>query len=300
MKKTLKLLVICFLLASCGKDETITKPEPEENYSPYCNKVYEYKPAPGQFINEQTSGFENVTAEAAAIEYAERRLKNSQYVSLGAFGGYIVVGFDHSIENKGSFNGYDFSVKGNQFDNSSEPAAVWVMQDVNKNNRPDDVWYELKGSEYGKPETWSDYSITYYKPQNPRENVKWTDNKGNSGYIEINTHHAQDYYYPLWIAENDYTLTGVRLEPKSYVDADNIYRTGNYEWGYADNFGNDMMPNEGKKNFFKISNAVKSDGSNANLQYIDFIKIQNSLNHNGQGSTGESSTEVLGIEDENI
>jgi hypothetical protein len=300
MKKTLKLLVLCFLFASCSKDETITKPEPKENYSPYINKIYEYKPAPGQFINETASGFENVTSEAAAIEYAEQRLKNSQYVSLGAFGGYIVVGFDHSIENRGSFNGYDFSVKGNQFDNSSEPAVVWVMQDVNKNNIPDDVWYELKGSEYGKSETVSDYSVTYYKPQNPRENVKWTDSKGNSGYIEVSIFHVQDYYYPLWIADDSYTLTGVRLKPKSYVNDEGIYCTGNYDWGYADNYGNDMMPNERNKNFFKISNAVKADGSNANLQYIDFIKIQNALNHNGQSGTGESSTEILSIEDENI
>ncbi|MDR1347442.1 MAG: hypothetical protein LBJ63_03295 [Prevotellaceae bacterium] len=300
MKNILKLLALfCFLLASCSKDETIVKPS--EDYSPFCNKVYEYKPAPGQFINETTSGFdENITTATAAAEYAEKRLKDSQYVPLGAFGGYLVVGFDHSIENKGSFNGYDFSVLGNQFDNSSEPAVVWVMQDVNKNSLPDDVWYELKGSEYGKPETVSDYSVTYYKPQNPRENVQWTDNKGNSGYIEINSYHMQDYYYPLWIDAETYTLEGTRLKSKSYLDSDNIYRTGNYDWGYADNYGSDMQPNEGTKNFFKISNAVKSDGSPANMPHIDFIKIQNALNHNGLNGTGESSTEIFSIKDENL
>jgi hypothetical protein len=298
MKKILKLLVICFLLVSCSKDETIIKPAPD--YSPYCNKIYEYKPAPGQFINEISFGFENVTTEAAAVQYAEQRLKNSQHVSLGAFGGYLVAGFDHSIENKGNFNGYDFSVKGNQFDNSSEPAVVWVMQDANKNNLPDDVWYELKGSEYGKPETVSDYSVTYHKPQNPRENIKWTDNNGNSGYIEINEFHNQDYYYPIWINAETYTLAGTRLKSKSYLDSDNIYRTGNYDWGYADNYGNDMMPAEANKNFFKISAAVKADGSDANLQYIDFIKIQNALNQNGLSGTGESSAEICSIKDENI
>ena len=69
---------------------------------------------------------------------------------LGGWGGYIVVGFDHSIENKG---GYDFSIKGNAFDSSNEPGIVWVMQDVNGDGLPNDEWYELKGSEYGKPET---------------------------------------------------------------------------------------------------------------------------------------------------
>ncbi|MDR1983879.1 MAG: hypothetical protein LBQ28_03535 [Prevotellaceae bacterium] len=299
MKNTLKLLVFCFLIASCSKDEVIKKPETED-YSPYINKVYEYKPAPGQFINETASGFTNVTTANAAVEYAERRLKNSEYVSLGGFGGYIVAGFDHSIENKGGFNGYDFSIKGNQFDDSSEPAVVWVMQDVNKNKLPDDVWYELKGSEYGKSETISDYSVTYYKPQNPRENVRWTDNKGGSGYIEYIPVHSQDYYYPIWIADESYTLTGIRLEPKFYFDNEGTYSTGNYGWGYADNYGSDMIASEGKKNFFKISNAVKQDGANADLQRIDFIKIQNALNVQGLNGVGESSPEILSIKDENI
>ncbi|MDR0420459.1 MAG: hypothetical protein LBH30_03285 [Prevotellaceae bacterium] len=299
MKKILVLFTVVFLLISCSKDETI-KPDSKPNYSPYCNKVYEYKPAPGQYINESVSGFENVTSAEAAIRYAEQRLKDSQYVSLGAFGGYLIAGFDHSVENKGSFHGYDFSIKGNQFDNSSEPAVIWVMQDVNKNSLPDDVWYELKGSEYGKPETFSDYSVTYYKPQNPHENVLWTDNKGNNGQINVNEYHTQDYYYPLWITEDSYTLSGVRLESKGYFDEDGRYCTGNYDWGYADNYGSDMINGESNKNFFKISNAVKADGSPANLQYIDFIKIQSALNQNGQNSTGESSTEVLSIKDENI
>lgn len=31
---------------------------------------------------------------------------------LGSFGGYVIVGFDHSIPNKG---GYDFAIQGNAF-----------------------------------------------------------------------------------------------------------------------------------------------------------------------------------------
>ena len=72
-----------------------------------CNVVYEYMPAPGQFINElKTSGFDgSQTTLPAANDYAMARLKKNIFVSLGAFGGYIVVGFDHSIDNTG---GYDF------------------------------------------------------------------------------------------------------------------------------------------------------------------------------------------------
>jgi len=290
-------LMSVILVASCSKDETI-KVEPS-NYSPYCNKVYEYVPAPGQFINDTQAGFTNVTTASQAIEFALERLKKFEFVSLGGFGGYIVVGFDHSIENLGSFNGYDFSIRGNQFDNGSEPAIVWVMQDVNKNGLPDDIWYELKGSEYGKAETITDYEVTYYKPLNPNEDVQWTDNKSNTGSISVNSFHTQDYYYPLWITSDSYTLKGICLKDKGYMN-DDVYCTGNWDWGYADNFGADMISGKLGKNFFKISNAVKSDGTNANLEYIDFIKVQNALNAVGSNGIGESSTEILSIEDENI
>ena len=85
-----------------GKDYGDTHYRPATiNSNPYCTKVFEYTPAPGQFINEtKTGGFNGsqTTAEAACA-YAEERFATDIWVSLGGFGGYIVVGFDHSIEN---------------------------------------------------------------------------------------------------------------------------------------------------------------------------------------------------------
>ena len=102
------------------------------------NKVYDYTPAPGQFINElKTGGFDGTqTTMEAAIAYAEKRLAQENWVSLGGFGGYIVVGFDHSIDNSGD---YDLAILGNSFSGSSEPGIVWVMQDENGNGLPDDT-----------------------------------------------------------------------------------------------------------------------------------------------------------------
>ena len=156
---------------TCCDDEMSHKRTGGTN--PFPDKVYEYTPAPGQFINE--GGFKDITSAEEAAKYAQGLLEqNTQgknyYVSLGAWGGYIVVGFDHSIENKGG-NSYDFSIAGNQFAQSSEPGIVWVMQDTNGNGLPDDEWYELKGSEYGKPETLTSYAMTYYRPK--------SDNTGN-------------------------------------------------------------------------------------------------------------------------
>ena len=92
------------------------------------DRIYEYTPAPGQFINEPRSGFDGVTTADAAADYAAARMSEGLYVSLGAWGGYIVAGFDHSIA---AADGAEFSVSGNMFASSSEPGIVWVMQDTN-------------------------------------------------------------------------------------------------------------------------------------------------------------------------
>ena len=47
---------------------------------------------------------------------------------------------------------------------------------------------------------------------------------------------------------------------------------------------------------FKISNAIHADGTEANLQYIDFIKIQCGVLAKS-GWLGEVSTEVFSFED---
>ncbi len=64
------------------------------------------------------------------------------------------------------------------FDGSSEPGIVWVMQDENGDGLPNDTWYELRGSEYGKAETWQDYAVTYHKPTGIQLPTPWTDNHG--------------------------------------------------------------------------------------------------------------------------
>ena len=118
--------------------------------SRFQHAVYEFLPAPGQLVGEKTeAGYTgNERTHEDAVAYAAGRLEARSYVSLGGFGGYLIVGFDHSIARMES--GYDFSIEGNAFDTSSEPGVVWVMQDVNGNGEPDDEWYELRGSETGK------------------------------------------------------------------------------------------------------------------------------------------------------
>ena len=266
------------------------------------NKVYEYLPAPGQFINEN----HNTTTMAEACTYAEERINQTAYVSLGGFGGYIIVGFDHSIVNDGDYN---IAITGNAFDGSSEPGIVWVMQDENGDGLPNDTWYELRGSEYGKAETWQDYAVTYHKPTGIQLPTPWTDNHGQSGSIDyLGAFHRQDYYYPAWVKEKQYTLRGTRLKERNYDQSGNgtYWVNDSYEWGYADNFSaidrltDDDNYNAGPSdNHFKISHAVTFDGKDANLKYVDFIKVQVGVNSKS-GWLGEISTEVFGIKDFNM
>lgn len=265
------------------------------------NKVYKYLPAPGQFINERRP----VSTMDEANKYAENQFKDGSFVSLGGFGGYIIVGFDHSVIN--ADNDYDFAVFGNAFTGSSEPGIVWVMQDENGNGEPDDTWYELQGGEYGKPETTQNYAVTYYKPKAPGMNVQWRDSNGTTGQIDyLKEFHPQDYYYPNWVTSQSYTLRGTCLKARNEFDP----KTGNwdnkaYGWGYADNYsdidrGRDNNSEaEANANYFKIENAVYPDGTPVSLKYIDFIKVQTAVNAKS-GWLGELSTEIFGFEDINL
>jgi hypothetical protein len=49
-------------------------------------------------------------------------------------------------------------------------------------------------------------------------------------------------------------------------------------------------------NYFKISNAIDTNGNKVDLKYIDFIKVQVGVNTKS-GWQGELSTEVFGFFD---
>ena len=268
--------------------------------SPSWSRVYEYTPAPGQFINDgKVGGFDgSQTTPEKAVEYATKRLSLGSWVSLGGFGGYIVVGFDHSIVNTG---GYDLAIAGNQFDGSSEPGIVWVMQDENGDGKPNDTWYELAGSESGKSETKRNYAVTYYRPSDRAMSVQWRDSEGRSGEIEyLKATHDQDYYYPLWIEGKSYTLRGTRLKERNYDSSNEglYWEQLAYDWGYADNISTtDMVELKGVGyNRFKIANAIDGSGERVHLKYIDFVKVQTACNANS-GWLGENSAEVMDFVD---
>ena len=294
MKRFITVLFVGVLglsLVSCNIDEEYTSDMSE------AMKVYEYTPAPGQFINDMVaSGFDGTQSTAKrAVEYAKSRLEKGLYISLGGFGGYIVVGFDHNVKN---YPRYDFDILCNAFDGSSEPGIVWVMQDENGDGKPNDTWYELAGSETGKAETIHNYAVTYYRPTEAKGAVRWSDNLGNSGeMLYLGGKHSGDSYYPQWIESDSYTLTGTRLEARNYNDGVN-WKNPSYDWGYADNQSPEDFVAKSKSNLFDISNAVDSEGKRVELEYINFVKVQCAVN-TVSGSLGEISTEICGVRDIN-
>ena len=284
----------------CPPEGTYRRPASESSAS-HATKVFSFLPAPGQYVNENYTA----TTMEDACEYAMARMRDGKYVSLGGFGGSLVVGFDHSIANDGDYN---FAVKNTVYSNYSEPGIVWVMQDENGDGLPNDTWYELKGSDYGLPGTVQDYAVTYQRPTAPALPVYWTDNHGGSGKIDyLVAYHKQDYYYPAWVKEDTYTLRGTRLEARNYDQSGNgtYWVNPDYGWGYADNYSPvDMLPERATGitagcNHFKIADAVTFDGQPANLQYIDFVKVQTGLNAKS-GWLGELSTEVFDVIDFNL
>jgi hypothetical protein len=242
----------------------------------YAANAFCYMPAPGQFVND---------IDAANHDGALNALqgwcgKSGSYFHIGAFGGYWIVGFDHSVDNRA--DAPDLTINGNAFSGWCEAGIVWVMQDNNGNGLPDDAWYELKGSETGKPETRQRYAITYYKPANAGYETLWADNAGRTGTVD------KAGAFPKFITEEYYTLVGTCLNSTFEIN-DGLESSKCYEWGYVDGINNSASrPNS---NEFWIEDAIQADGSPANLKYIDFVKVHTAVT--GQGAAvGELSTEA--------
>ncbi|MDR0205840.1 MAG: T9SS type A sorting domain-containing protein [Bacteroidales bacterium] len=288
--------------------------------SPYIYKVFEFCPAPGQFVNVYPKYNEGDTYEVmlGKVENEIVGIKKG-LVSLGAYGGYIVFGFDHLVENIPGK--YDFKIWGNAYYlnsnpppgvlpyGSCEPGIVMVSYDANGNGIPDDPWYELAGSEYHKPQTIKNYEITYYQPDSTKiltpnpalpflsdtSYIRWTDNQENSGFLAKNKSHNYSYY-PLWISEDSLVYEGTKLANNGQ-NTDGIghfYIQYAYPFGYADNH-----PNENIRSNFDIDRAVDVNGNKVNLPGIHFVKVYTGVNQYC-GLWGETSTEIVGAEDFHI
>jgi hypothetical protein len=263
------------------------------------SRLFEYNPAPGQFINLPFLG----TPDAAF----STTISDNQVVSLGSFGGSITLGFSSPVVNHpGNPYGIDFTIFGNAFPGSSEPGIVWVMKDLNNNGLPDDTWYQIAGSEYFNPLTKKDYRLKWKRAGDG--SAYWTDFGNSTGILRQNEFHIQPYYPEQGIFSGYpadsvvFEGTCLKIFPEMTGDKTSLPPL---PFGYADNRGmvrniplllpdNPYTPGiqEGSGGDpIDISWAVDSSGKYVDLDRIDFIKIATgSLLVTGQ--LGELSTEV--------
>ncbi len=290
-------------------------------HSAFIQAVDEYRPAPGQFVNDIPEYEEGDTPETMAQKCTEiiaGETEDTDLISLGGWGGYVTFHFDHSIANIPGER--DFAVWGNAyqemmnfvFGGMNEAGVVMVSKDINGNGKPDDPWYEISGScdidSVGKVDY--DYEVTYH--QNPMGNIPWTDNRGNSSTIDrIYGYNHDQEYYPLWLPDG-LTFHGTRL-PGNMVDLTDwverpfskyYYVLVGFRYGYADNLSNwtDKADPESwniEGCGIDISWAVDENRQHVDLDFIDFVRVYTGLNQKCPAPNwwGETSTEVRGAED---
>lgn len=283
--------------------------EEQVAYSPYIADVYEYNPAPGQFINK-IPAYEDGDTGKTLLQKARECIVGTQntLISLGAFGGYVTFGFDHCVVNTPGKN--DFAIYGNAYydasldrlGGSSEPGIVMVSLDVNGNGVPDDPWYELAGSEYHNEKTIHGYEVVYYRPDTlsadtlRHKGVLWKDSQGEYGYLQKNSYHSQSYF-PAWVTSDSIVFKGTRLPD----NAEDFYGNGSrwvlyaYDWGYVDAHPNSEL----EKVSFDISWAVDENGQQVSLPGIHFVRVYTGVLQTC-GWLGETSTELSKAMDLNL
>lgn len=204
-------------------------------------------------------------------------------ITLGGYGGYVTVGFDHTIKNKEGK--MDFRIVANAFYaelNGVPDEDEWYeIAESSHVDHTQEAFYQMGIDAGNDMNFYKDYEMTYYKPDENKEPVevpgvygvddeyiKWKDNKGNSGFKVRNNYHAQPYY-PQWEEDESITFIGTRL-PQNGIDESgqgNYFVLYTFGYGYADNRNNgaDLA-------CIDISWAVDSNGNKVNLPGVELHK----------------------------
>ena len=320
---TMRVLLMIFILSFFHSFIVFSSAQRMDNvpeHSKYIQAVDEYRPAPGQYVNdipEYEEGDTEATMVQKCTEMIAGDYQNTHLIALGGWGGYVTFHFDHSIANIPDQR--DFAVWGNAyqeqtnqvFGGMNEAGIVMVSKDVNSNGLPDDPWYEISGScdvdSIGK--VIYNYEVTYQR--NPMGNIPWIDNQGHSGTIDrVNQWHPQEYY-PEWLHDG-LTFRGTRL-PDNMLDlSETVERTWSqwyyvlvgFRYGYVDNLANWTDKADANSWNYEgcgidISWAVDENRQPVNLDFIDFVRVYTGLNQKCPAPNwwGETSTEIQCAED---
>ncbi|SFH82676.1 Prenyltransferase and squalene oxidase repeat-containing protein [Tindallia magadiensis] len=264
-------------------------------------KVVDFKPAPGQFTNTNWT------------DASRLRSVPDAGISLGAFGGYVIVEFEEPVKNDPrNPYGMDFTVFGNPFEIAGQP-NIYNQEPgiVEVSNSLEGPWYVLAGSEHYQEDTYHDYRVTYTNPKKEEAtNVPWQDNKGNQGHVKRTIYNNPMYpdaeAFPN-INQDQYTLTGVSIlnDLAGTEVGTRAYQVG---FGYADSTptasGADFQgpPNNPYRlgiqgyggDAMDLRWAVDQQGNPVKVDEIRYVKVYTGVMKHA-GSFGEISTEITGI-----
>jgi hypothetical protein len=288
---------------------------------PFATEVIEYSSAPGQFVNQDA--FNDPTVALGPPTGAGTSApSNASVVTLGGFGGFIVLGFDHRIENdRRNAYGMDAIVYGNAFwvggnaqRHWAECVTIEISLDENQNGVADDPWYLIPGSHILDPQsaasamTWDDdIADLQYPPAQeswipPGVSGEWT----TEGYLLPAplfgaTVVANPSTNPLQegiVGYGDYfpTLLLGDTNGDNLVDAPTATPEDFYTWP-DDPFTVGVSPQSGGGDAFDIAWAEDpTTGEPADLPGFDFIRLTTAVAFVSP-TFGEKSGEIDAVAD---
>lgn len=218
------------------------------DFSPFASSVIkisqdfptDYIMAPSQFARHSVPYNQQFLDPTAAIGSPDIEFELKSVVTLGGFGGTIVLAFDHNVEdNPANPMGLDAIVFGNAFFSEqniyqkwAEFATIEIMPEVNGNNIPGDdpaeKWYLIPGSHLNASSqkitaTWNKNTLSnlgrklFYYPTFPG----WPTPEYQTSSYQL---------FPVYSTD----LENVVLENPNISDNDPANDFLEYYWGYAD------------------------------------------------------------------
>lgn len=296
--------------------------------SPFATEVVEFSPAPGQLVNVPQFN-DPSRALGPPVGGGTHNADNSKIVSLGGFGGVIVLRFDHTVvDDPANPFCVDAIVFGNAFWVGHDPNRHWaecacieISRDSNGNGLPDDPWYLIPGSHLSAPldlttQTWDDDlpDMTYppypVEPEFPYQD--WIP-PGSSGVWDTQVYRLPSAVFDTIVLANPNgpgaTVEGVfgygDFAPVLILgdlDGDNVVDDPALAPEDFYTIPNDPLtvgiaPGSGGGDAFDIGWAVDPDtGLPADIDGFDFIRISNGVNH-VTPNFGELSPEIGGVAD---
>ncbi len=283
----------------------------------FASVVIEYRPAPGQFINDPLFN-DPARALGAPVGGGLGEPNNSKLVTLGALGGSLTLAFtDTVLDDSGNPLGLDAIVFGNATyvggnpnRRWAEPAHIEISRDVNGNGLADDPWYLIPGSHITDPDwqwlgqMWDDDAGT----PTPPENLAWYPDPLYFPWI--------DWFYLTAGYALDADLFGAPVvENPNGLNAD----VEGY-FGYADCTPTLALPPDAEpEDFYTVPDDPQAVGVSAgsgggdafdiawaidpvtmqpaNLDGFDFIRITTAVPFAPHDLLGEKSAEIGGVAD---